>query len=409
MNSNRGDEDHSGSSLSQNELNDLRNKRLQTMVKLRKVESKEATLVEQYTKYCSQQDRKIQSSYANLQNAINNRLNSKMVEKRSKLVNEKLRIDNMLSNGSIDASEHLQKRRFIEQALNELHSSQKPSTSQNKDNTIFYKSINVARDLIQKNSVRSEQNKRLMNQHLDILESFKRSCDRGVRYDLQQKVQVEIAITELFRHGVKMPAVSEHLKNLGFIVNPDDYDAMRSRKRTNNANDDFKRVEHVNGEDDDILEIIRSQEHERQVNQNPLQLSNIYNIQDNDSLHELLEGLKTAETEIEGEELTPPEMTINLMKHQRQGLHWLLTVEKSNRKGGLLADDMGLGKTVQAIALMLANKSGVENCKTNLIVAPVAVLRVWQAEVKTKVKKTSGLKVLIYGGGNGAKVENYRS
>ncbi|KAM3159776.1 ULS1-like protein [Lachancea thermotolerans] len=394
--------------LLQEELSSLKERRSQTMVKLRKVENKESLIVDQHAKFVARLEPKLRESYTNLQNAINNYRQTRMVEKRAVLMSEKSQLDSLFSNGNIDPSEYQQRLRFLNNALNDLHSTQSAPNTEPHVSDIFFKSIGVARDLILKNTVRSDQNKVLMNKYLDVVENFKRSCDRGVRYNLHTKMQVEKAITDLFRHGVKMPAVSKSLKSMGFIVNPEDYDAMRSNAHQR-SNDDFMEVSHGKGEDDDILEIVRSQEEQSLAHSNPLHLSNIYNMHDNDSLHDLLEGLKTAETEIEGEELTPPELTVNLMKHQRQGLHWLLSVEKSQKKGGLLADDMGLGKTVQAIALMLANKSNTDKCKTNLVVAPVAVLRVWQAEVRTKVKKTCGLKVLIYGGSNGAKVENYRS
>lgn len=104
-----------------------------------------------------------------------------------------------------------------------------------------------------------------------------------------------------------------------------------------------------------------------------------------------LENVKQSESIIDGEALTPEDMTVNLLKHQRLGLHWLLQVENSAKKGGLLADDMGLGKTIQAIALMLANRSEESKCKTNLIVAPVSVLRVWKGELETKVKNAQNL------------------
>jgi SNF2 family DNA or RNA helicase len=47
---------------------------------------------------------------------------------------------------------------------------------------------------------------------------------------------------------------------------------------------------------------------------------------------------------------------------------------------------MGLGKTIQAIALMVSRRSSDPARKTNLLVAPVALLRQWEAEIKTKLK-----------------------
>jgi transcription termination factor 2 len=53
----------------------------------------------------------------------------------------------------------------------------------------------------------------------------------------------------------------------------------------------------------------------------------------------------------------PKELKVTLLPHQQVGLKFLLTVENSVSKGGLLCDDMGLGKTIQMIALMLAHKT----------------------------------------------------
>ena len=47
---------------------------------------------------------------------------------------------------------------------------------------------------------------------------------------------------------------------------------------------------------------------------------------------------------------------------------------------------MGLGKTIQALALMVARRSRNRECKTTLIVAPVALLKQWEREIQTKLK-----------------------
>lgn len=54
----------------------------------------------------------------------------------------------------------------------------------------------------------------------------------------------------------------------------------------------------------------------------------------------------------------------------------MLDKETGNHRlqGGILADDMGLGKTIQAIAIMVHNASKDPGEKTNLIVAPTALL-----------------------------------
>jgi SNF2 family DNA or RNA helicase len=79
-------------------------------------------------------------------------------------------------------------------------------------------------------------------------------------------------------------------------------------------------------------------------------------------------------------------------------------------KGGILADDMGLGKTLQSISLILTNfkptdeatitkrklPSGVE--KTTLVVAPLALIRQWELEIKDKVESSHSLRVSVHHG-----------
>ncbi|WVQ78126.1 hypothetical protein IAT38_000207 [Cryptococcus sp. DSM 104549] len=93
-----------------------------------------------------------------------------------------------------------------------------------------------------------------------------------------------------------------------------------------------------------------------------------------------------------------PGLKIQLMPHQVMGVTFMLEHEKDDKcRGGILADAMGLGKTVQSIALMAANQSQDKACRTTLIVAPLALLTQWKAEIETKT--TEGLmKVLIYHG-----------
>jgi len=75
-----------------------------------------------------------------------------------------------------------------------------------------------------------------------------------------------------------------------------------------------------------------------------------------------------------------------LYEHQKLGLKWMINMEEGSNKGGILADDMGLGKTIQAIALMVKQRSTDPGRKTTLIVAPVALLRQWESEIALKVK-----------------------
>ena len=88
----------------------------------------------------------------------------------------------------------------------------------------------------------------------------------------------------------------------------------------------------------------------------------------------------------ENREGTPDAMKYPLMEHQKLGLAWMMKMEEGSNKGGILADDMGLGKTIQALALMVHRRSQDPNRKTNLIVAPVALMKQWEREIQIKLK-----------------------
>ncbi|AGO10140.1 AaceriAAR147Wp [[Ashbya] aceris (nom. inval.)] len=233
---------------------------------------------------------------------------------------------------------------------------------------------------------------------LEALRSYRELFHR-VDAPLFWNQKVQDSLNTLMDINLQLPPVFRYLKQRGFHTGDSNYTASNVDK------DGVIEPLMIQGdpEDADLKELGDL------AAGNQLQMANIYTSRDHQSLNELLESLKQAETSIDGEELTPPDMTVNLLKHQRQGLYWLLKTESSKFKGGLLADDMGLGKTVQAIALMLANRSKDETCKTNLVVAPVAVLRVWHDEINTKVKKHAQFKVMIYGGFGGKKVENFKA
>lgn len=101
-------------------------------------------------------------------------------------------------------------------------------------------------------------------------------------------------------------------------------------------------------------------------------------------------------------------LSVRLLPHQIEGVEWMKNRElgpvKKGKvpKGGLLADDMGLGKTLQSISLILTNAKpddkhpGVE--KTTLVVAPLALIRQWEAELKEKIDDSHKLKVLVHHG-----------
>jgi SNF2 family DNA or RNA helicase len=116
-------------------------------------------------------------------------------------------------------------------------------------------------------------------------------------------------------------------------------------------------------------------------------------------------------------------MNVKLLPHQVDGVTWMIEKETGAHmksappKAGILADDMGLGKTIQSIALILTNPrpekdAKPENAKNKilptvgkgtLIVAPLALIRQWDAEIKDKVTKSNSLKVLVHHGPNRTK------
>ncbi|CAG7560751.1 unnamed protein product [Fusarium equiseti] len=86
-----------------------------------------------------------------------------------------------------------------------------------------------------------------------------------------------------------------------------------------------------------------------------------------------------------------------LYPHQDIALAWMKKMETGTNKGGILADDMGLGKTISTLALLLA-RPATTRPKTNLIVAPVALIRQWEEEIATKTKSSHRLTVYVHHG-----------
>ncbi|KAF7595077.1 hypothetical protein BBP40_007280 [Aspergillus hancockii] len=127
-------------------------------------------------------------------------------------------------------------------------------------------------------------------------------------------------------------------------------------------------------------------------------------------------------------------LNVKLLPHQSQGVNWMRDKEigqSKNKgvlpKGGILADDMGLGKTVQAITLILTNKKPKDGrrraieaedddddgsdvasngdlklppglSKSTLVIAPLALIKQWEAEIIAKVEASHRLRVCVYHG-----------
>ena len=127
------------------------------------------------------------------------------------------------------------------------------------------------------------------------------------------------------------------------------------------------------------------------------------------------EDKKPAAKGVVSQDGTVDGLKVKLLPHQVEGVAWMRGRElgpvKRGKvpKGGILADDMGLGKTLQTVSLILTQQrpskddkdwkkhfASVE--KTTLVVAPLALIRQWEAEIKEKVVKSHGLKVLVHHG-----------
>ncbi|KAF7543997.1 hypothetical protein G7046_g9884 [Stylonectria norvegica] len=91
----------------------------------------------------------------------------------------------------------------------------------------------------------------------------------------------------------------------------------------------------------------------------------------------------------------PQTISRQLKNFQLEGLAWMLEMEKTHWKGGLLGDEMGLGKTIQAVSLIMSDYPAKE--PTLVLVPPVALMQ-WQQEIKSYTDGT--LKTLVFHGTN---------
>ncbi|KAL9615397.1 MAG: hypothetical protein Q9167_000225 [Letrouitia subvulpina] len=130
-------------------------------------------------------------------------------------------------------------------------------------------------------------------------------------------------------------------------------------------------------------------------------------------IKDLLENIRPdEELPPENREGTPEALTYPLMEHQKLGLAWLKSMEEGSNKGGILADDMGLGKTIQALALVVSRRSTNPQRKTTLIVAPVALMKQWEREIKQKIKPGFNHQLstyVLHGNGRGASWDHLKT
>ena len=89
--------------------------------------------------------------------------------------------------------------------------------------------------------------------------------------------------------------------------------------------------------------------------------------------------------------------------HQIVGFNWLCQNFKLGSRGVLLADDMGLGKTFQSLIFFSWLRNAMENGeiveRPLLIVAPIGLLKNWEAEIDIHLHRDFGILVKAYGTG----------
>jgi SNF2 family DNA or RNA helicase len=152
-----------------------------------------------------------------------------------------------------------------------------------------------------------------------------------------------------------------------------------------------------------------------------------------DELADKLNDLKVKADDAEADEEEDEDdgivegLKVKLLPHQIDGVAWMCDKELGTKKkmvahvgvlpkGGILADDMGLGKTIQSIALMLQNpkpsKEELAACKRQLpenldkgtlVVAPLALIKQWEGEIRDRVADSLTMRVCVHHGPKRAK------
>lgn len=96
-----------------------------------------------------------------------------------------------------------------------------------------------------------------------------------------------------------------------------------------------------------------------------------------------------------GKAKQPESISRQLKPFQLEGLAWMMAMEKTEWKGGLLGDEMGLGKTIQAVSLIMSDFPAK---KPSLVLVPPVALMQWMTEIESYTDGT--LKTLVFHGTN---------
>jgi SNF2 family DNA or RNA helicase len=121
------------------------------------------------------------------------------------------------------------------------------------------------------------------------------------------------------------------------------------------------------------------------------------------------------------DEGVPDALKASLRPYQKEGLNWMIFLQK-NGLAGCLADDMGLGKTLQTLALLQYNHDKERTLNpepiidqlslfrepqqsgTSIIIVPASLVYNWENEIR---RFTPGLKVYSYKGNQRKKSIEY--